>query len=486
MRNEGSNTLSSAQNLIALLNLTPEFVKDISLSRTEIGLEVNVELVPREHDCRLCQTPTSSIKGYVYKKIKHQILNKQDCTINYKARRYVCNHCKKTFYEEHPFNNKHSNLSATTVYNVLADLRSANETYSSVAKKYFISPTTVINLFDTYVKIPRQKLPKILCIDEVYVRKGIYATVLVNFETQEVVDIIDSRKKIDLLDYFYRIPVTERRQVQYLCADMWETYHDLTAVILPNAKPVVDKFHVVALLNKQLRKLKNRVHKQRVRERDKFEKNSYQFKELDKDCYLLSKFGWMLNYTNSFDPNKEKKYNHKFQQYLNYDDISRLLQGVDDDIHACRNLLHYLSVFFKKSDYESGLKNIDEIINHVKKLDIPELKGFANTLSRWKRPIVNSLIVVDTVTERKYDSKRKKMIEITKEIKVHNGVAENKNKTIKLLKRNGNGFGNWDRFRNRAMYVINKSQQETSLIVYHPMPYQRKERQKKGANTNDE
>lgn len=36
-----------------------------------------------------------------------------------------------------------------------------------------------------------------------------------------------------------------------------------------------------------------------------------------------------------------------------------------------------------------------------------------------------------------------------------NTLIENRNKAIKLLKRNSNGYTNWDRFRNRVLFVLN-------------------------------
>jgi hypothetical protein len=41
--------------------------------------------------------------------------------------------------------------------------------------------------------------------------------------------------------------------------------------------------------------------------------------------------------------------------------------------------------------------------------------------------------------------------------RMNNGAIEGKNKIIKMIKNNGNGWKNFPRFRARAMYVINKS-----------------------------
>ena len=68
------------------------------------------------------------------------------------------------------------------------------------------------------------------------------------------------------------------------------------------------------------------------------------------------------------------------------------------------------------------------------------MNEFANTLINWKREIINSFIVVGK------DNKT-----------ISNAIIENRNKSIKTIKRNGNGYTNWERFRNRVMYSLNPS-----------------------------
>ena len=68
------------------------------------------------------------------------------------------------------------------------------------------------------------------------------------------------------------------------------------------------------------------------------------------------------------------------------------------------------------------------------------MNDFANTLINWKNEVVNSFIVVN-------DDGRT----------ITNAIIENRNKSIKTIKRNANGYTNWERFKNRVMYSINKS-----------------------------
>ena len=72
-------------------------------------------------------------------------------------------------------------------------------TYSSVAKRFQVSPTYVIDLFDKRVDLKRLTLPDVLCIDEVYGRKLTnkeYCFVLYSPQWQKIIDVLDSRKNL--------------------------------------------------------------------------------------------------------------------------------------------------------------------------------------------------------------------------------------------------------------------------------------------------
>ncbi|MDM8196930.1 ISL3 family transposase, partial [Massilimicrobiota timonensis] len=46
---------------------------------------------------------TDRVKDYSVKHINHSILTNKKCIINYRARRYRCPKCHKTFMESNPF-----------------------------------------------------------------------------------------------------------------------------------------------------------------------------------------------------------------------------------------------------------------------------------------------------------------------------------------------------------------------------------------------
>ena len=140
-----------------------------------------------------------------------------NCYIIYHARRYQCPPLQKTFYENNPFTFG-GKLSVATVFNVLRDLKSPNATFTDVARRYSISTTSAINIFDRHVNISRRQLPECLALDEVYAFKSHdsdYVCVIVDYLDKKIVEVL-SRRKSTCVNYFLLIPLEERRKWKYV------------------------------------------------------------------------------------------------------------------------------------------------------------------------------------------------------------------------------------------------------------------------------
>lgn len=251
----------SNDTLIAL-DLERADIKSMNIYNDGEGLTIDVELNSKPHKCPVCSTETSRIKGYQNKIIRHSILNNTPCIIDYRARRYICPLCGKTFFENNPFTNKGSRLSVATVYNVLADLKNPALTFSYVASKYHISQSTVANIFDRGVNIPRRTLPECICFDETYAFKSDrsnYICVLVDYKDKKVIDILPTRRMQDLTDYFYNIPLEERKKVRYVSFDMWQTYRSVAKTMFPNCVTIVDKFHLLQEFTRKATRVRIRI-----------------------------------------------------------------------------------------------------------------------------------------------------------------------------------------------------------------------------------
>ena len=70
--------------------------------------------------------------------------------------------------------------------------------------------------------------------------------------------------------------------------------------------------------------------------------------------------------------------------------------------------------------------------------NVPSLQKFSDTLTQWKSEIINSFIKIPGMNKR-----------------MNNGLIENRNKSIKLLKHSSNGYTNWNSFKARVLYSLN-------------------------------
>lgn len=460
-----SNHVFNDDFVLKLFNLERKNIENFFVKHDDSKILISIKLTSFNHTCPICNTSTSKIKGYTKKKINHSVLHGHNCILEYMARRYQCTYCNKTFYEHNPFTIGGMKTSLVTVYNVLNDLKSPNETFTSVSSRYNLSVSTVISIFDSHVSIAPRKLPEVICMDEVYAFKSknsSYVCVLLDYLSKNVIDLLPSRKKYDLANYFGLIDRNERLNVKIVSIDMWETYRIITKQYFPKAVCAVDKFHVLQEFSRKLDKVRiNAMNSVKNTHNKISEITDIALKEKwyknDKAYYVFKKFNWLLFKPFEYeqlDINCKKKLNSKLSRYLNFYDLLQIMLTSDSDLEEAYNLKLALYDFYK---LEAPTKDdLNTLIHLFKDSNVKCMSDFGNTLINWKQEILNSFIMVsvDGVTS-----------------KINNALIENRNKVIKTIKRNSNGYNNWNRFRNRCLYSLNDD------VSYFMYPLNKKKRE---------
>lgn len=192
--------------IIKLLDLKEENIEDISVTIEHGVHSFNITLKRKQHSCPHCFKMTSKVKDYRLKKLSHQVYKHINTTISYNCRRYVCPYCNKTFNEDSPFGLTYTSISTSVLLAILNDLKHYTATYTHIATQYHLSPSTIIKIFDNHVQINRHRLQKVLNIDEVYFNchsKHKYAFMIMGFENNLIIDIVESRKHKELSSYFF-------------------------------------------------------------------------------------------------------------------------------------------------------------------------------------------------------------------------------------------------------------------------------------------
>ena len=102
-------------------------------------------------------------------------------------------------------------------------------------------------------KVNKEHLPEAICIDEFKSVKnidGAMSFVFADYQSKSIIDIVEDRRLHSLTEYFSRFSLEARNNVKYICMDMYTPYISLVNSIFPNAKIVLDKFHIVNLVNR--------------------------------------------------------------------------------------------------------------------------------------------------------------------------------------------------------------------------------------------
>lgn len=446
------------QDFLTAFDLDRINIQEINIYHDQGIIIIYIVLNTKVHTCPLCNTPTSKVKSYHLKKINHSVLNPTPCTIHYKARRLICPMCGKTFYESNPFVLTNSKVSVATVYNVLSELKRPEATFSYIGHKYHMSPSSVSNIFDKHIDIPRRPLPTCLCFDETYAFKSDtsdYICVLLDYMDKKVVDVLPSRRKRALIDYFFNIPLQERKNVKYVSFDMWATYREVAKLMFPNCVTIVDKFHVLQELSRRVTRVRIDVMNKQKQRKDVLEAQEKELKkqkllispQLQQELrvaqvhyYLLKKFNFVLfsNNPTIVDPTVEKKYNRFLQRYCNLYDIYDLIINIDDGLKEAVEIRDEIHLFYKDTTYEHAKEEVENIIIRCRTSSLKSMQEFANTLTQWKPEIIHSFIIIPGINK-----------------KMNNALIENRNKSIKLIKHSSNGYTNWPRFRNRVLFCLN-------------------------------
>jgi transposase len=130
--------------------------------------------------------------------------------------------------------------------------QSLEYTYAEIAKQVGVDEKTVRNVFDAYVSELEKKFqretPVWLGVDEI--KLGRFRAIFTNIGDRTLIDMLPDRYGSSIERFLLSLPNKER--ITHVTCDMWRPYRQAVLKILPHAKVVVDKFHVVSKANAAL------------------------------------------------------------------------------------------------------------------------------------------------------------------------------------------------------------------------------------------
>ncbi len=369
------------------------------------------------------------IIGSKSQEIKASTIISNNTIIKLHRRVYKCECCGSYFKEDNPVFVSGKSISVQKEYEILEELKNVNATFSGTAKRFNVSPTYVTNLFDSRVNARRLTLPSVLCIDEVYTKKLVhhsYCFILYSPQWRKIIDVLDSRRKLDLIEYFARISYEEKQNVKYVSMDLYDTYRQTIKKCLPNVVICADPFHVVKNLNIAFQNI-------RIRTMKHFE----YLKSENSNYYWIYKKFWKLLLKDISKFKDGTIYITRSGMELDKYQIIEYMLKLNHTLRLAYELKEDYRNFVATATIDTAKKELDMLIEKFKEAHISEYASFISLLKNWYNEIINSF---NTVNGHK----------------ITNGPMERVNSDIKTIIRISYGSTNFIRMRNRFMFSINK------------------------------
>ncbi|RLK62646.1 ISL3 family transposase [Atopobacter sp. AH10] len=338
--------------------------------------------------------------------------------------RVLCKNCQHTFLPQLSFIKKGCNISENIRRKILMEL-TKNISMKDLAQQVNVSPSTVVRVLDKDLPTPRKHksyLPHHLSFDEFNAGNGspnAMSFIFSDAKTHRPMDILPDRKLHFLTHYFLNYPESVRLQVKTVTMDIYSPYMILVRKVFPNAKIILDRFHIIQHWARAFTKV-------RIEIMNQLNKGNSE----DKKGYRRIKRYWKLLIKNRFEL--------KQSEYKNYP----LFEGLLNQSQVVDQLLSYSDTLKKAYDiYQEGLF----IFKRLSKYPLDHLLSYKleGALRHFNRPL-------------KTFNKYKEFILNAYSYSYNNGHLEAWNNQIKTIKKTAYGFRNFEHLKKRCFLKMNR------------------------------
>lgn len=181
--------------------------------------------------------------------------------------------------------------------------------------------------------------------------------------------MVESRRNKATDEYFLSIDFEERSIVKYLVCDMYKPYLNYINKYFPNAKVVVDSFHVIqwiiSKIDGYIRSL-YRKHSEinKLNYEKKLKKNPNAKFRISDEMYLLKKCKWLvLSNSSNINYDSGYKYNYHFKLHLDTYSLEKKFFAIDSNLSIIRDLKE-IYIEFNSKNYNS-LREVEENLDII-------------------------------------------------------------------------------------------------------------------------
>jgi transposase len=380
---------------------------------TGIGMILQIEQEKSFATCPRCGTTSHKLHQNHRHIIKDLPFGEKEVFLEINRRQFKCEKCKKPFSEDLDFVNKKRTYTTRLAHKTIQEVLE-NDIHTVAAKGIVTKDEIERMLKDASSELPNLKPINLkrLGIDEIALKKGHgnYCAVLVDLDQSKLIAILSGRTQEIIKQTLIEWGTEILENIEEVSIDLWTGYKTLVTELMPNAQVVADRFHVMTQINKEL-------DTQRKREKRKVEDLIKKANATDKLKYEEILAG-LKNSKYPLLKNQDKLTQEQLDKLIQVKNVSPILKEMYEFKEKIRK------IFNNTNDWYTGVFKLGMWLSRAKKY----FPNSNNTIIRWYQEIIAY-----------FDNR------------TTSGTVEGINNKLKLIKRSGYGFKNFENFRIRCL-----------------------------------
>lgn len=339
------------------------------------------------------------------------------CVLRWSQRRFRCDDCGKTFRERHP--EVAGRRSVTERFRKRLFERACNEPFTDVATAEAVTNYRVLEAFTHHASTVERgpvEPPRVLAIDEsAFKKRFMFHTVFSDPERGYVFDLVEGRHKGAVFGGLMRLDAQVRASIETVVMDLHWPFRQAVEELLPDARIVADKFHVLRSVDMAAAKVRIRFARRTTRRRT------------GRDG------GVSRQHNPAFDPAMQRARWTFMKRVGKLTDkqvawLHELFDVWPPEVVAAWWLKEEFAAIYDETDRASAERRLDAWIETMEATGIDEFHNVWRQLQWWREQILN--YIDDRVT---------------------NAFAEGITNKIKVMKRRSYGFRDPVRYRQKVL-----------------------------------